>query len=172
MRRKERTLKCSWKPGAYMTVEAALVMPMVFMVILFAMYLLFFRYDRCLMEQNLARVLMETGTMPRSDSQKMVNQLSIDLQLIGGDKYLFWTPDEIKVKQEAGKVVMECGGSVSIPFVQRMGMGSYFAATRKYSADLLDETFILRMAGKIKDVTGQDTNGQNADGQNADGQEP
>lgn len=155
-----------------MTVEAALVMPMVFMVILFVMYLLFFRYDRCLMEQNLARVLFETGMMSREDSQKMVDQLSIDLQLMGGDKYLFWTPNETKVKEEGGKVVMESGGSVSIPFVQRMGFGAYFTAARNYSTDLLDETFILRMVGKVKNVTGQDTNGQDTNGQDADGQEP
>ena len=46
------------KAGAYLTVEAALILPMVLGVIILVIYLLFFQYDRCLMEQNVGKLAL------------------------------------------------------------------------------------------------------------------
>ena len=40
---------------AYFTVEAAVLYPVVLGVVLLMMYLLFFQYDRCLLEQDMGR---------------------------------------------------------------------------------------------------------------------
>ena len=139
----------------YMTVEAALVMPMVFGVILFAMFLMFFRYDRCLMEQNLARALVEIGTMSCAEKQQLVNQLMIDAETYGSDQYLFWTAKPVTVKAGAEKIHLDGGGGISLPFGQLIGTSMAGSFEREYEADLLDEPLVLRTVGKIQDIVGE-----------------
>lgn len=139
----------------YMTVEAALVMPMVFGVILFSMFLMFFRYDRCLMEQNLERALVEIGTMSCEEKQQLVDQLKMDAETYGSDQYLFWTLKPVTVKAGAEKIHIDGGGGISLPFGQLIGTSLAGSFDREYVADLLDEPLVLRMAGKLKEMTGK-----------------
>lgn len=144
--------KCHYM-GGYMTVEAALVMPVVFAVILFTIFLMFFRYDRCFMEQNLARALVEVGTMPCEDKALMVNQLKIDAEYYGKDRFLFWTSDPVYVKAGNGKVSIEGRGSISFPFDNFVGVSMQESAGCEFSVDLLDEPLVLRMTKKWKETS-------------------
>lgn len=143
------------KNKGYMTVEAALVMPMVFGLILFAMFLMFFRYDRCLMEQNLERALIEIGTLSWEEKQQLVDQLKIDAETYGSDQYLFWAAKPVVVKAESEKIHIDGGGGIYLPFGQLIGTSMAGSADCEYVADLLDEPLVLRMAGKVMDLTGK-----------------
>lgn len=46
---------------AYFTVEAAVLYPVVLGVVLLMMYLLFFQYDRCLLEQDMGEPQSEAA---------------------------------------------------------------------------------------------------------------
>ena len=46
---------------AYFTVEAAVLYPIVLGVIVLMTYLLFFQYDRCLLEQDMGRAAVRSG---------------------------------------------------------------------------------------------------------------
>ena len=47
---------------AYFTVEAAVLYPIVLGVIVLMTYLLFFQYDRCLLEQDMGRAAVRSGS--------------------------------------------------------------------------------------------------------------
>lgn len=142
--------------NGYMTVEAALVMPVVLGVIVFTMFLMFFRYDRCYMEQNIARALVEVGTMPCEDKGRMVNQLKVDAECYGKDGFLFWTAMPVSAKMGNGKVCIEGEGSISFPFGHLIGISMTESAGCEFTADLLDEPMVLRMVKKWKEKSDDD----------------
>ena len=59
------------KENAYMTVEAALLFPFVIGSILFVIYMLFFQYDRCLLDQDMGAMALWGSTIQNSDTEAL-----------------------------------------------------------------------------------------------------
>lgn len=57
--------------GGYFSVEAALVLPAVLGVYLFLIAVLLVQYDRCLLEQDLASMLVKTSNHPGTPQQQL-----------------------------------------------------------------------------------------------------
>lgn len=57
--------------GGYFSVEAALVLPAVLGVYLFLFAVLLVQYDRCLLEQDLASMLVKTSNHPGTPQQQL-----------------------------------------------------------------------------------------------------
>ena len=53
--------------NAYFTVEAALVFPVVISLLLFIIYMLFYQYDRCLLEQDMGAMAL-WGSLEEADN--------------------------------------------------------------------------------------------------------
>ena len=66
---------------AYFTVEAAVLYPIVLGVIVLMTYLLFFQYDRCLLEQDMGRAAVRSGSM---DAEKRGTESTA-----AGERYVF-----------------------------------------------------------------------------------
>lgn len=101
---------------AYMTVEAVLVMPMVLGVIVLTIYLLFFQYDRCLMEQNAGILAMRGCTLQASDRDSLAKKLYC---LIGREDdavYLAWEMEPVQVTLRGNRVSVERCGYLRFPF--------------------------------------------------------
>lgn len=56
---------------AYFTVEAAMVLPCVLAVIVTVIYLLFYQYDRCLMEQEMGLLILEAYAAQTDDAEEL-----------------------------------------------------------------------------------------------------
>ena len=65
--------RARFKADGYFTVEAALIFPFVMGVILLVIYMWFFQYDRCLMEQDYALI-----TVMATEKQKLKPQERVD----------------------------------------------------------------------------------------------
>ena len=48
---------------AYFTVEAAMVMSLVLSVVVMVVYIMFFQYNRCIMEQDVGTLVLKGSTM-------------------------------------------------------------------------------------------------------------
>ena len=103
------------KTEAYFTVEAALVLPMVIGVVLLVLYLLFFQYDRCLMEQEAGALSVRGCALQITDGEELVRQLS--LQASKSDKaYLAWDKENARIRLQKNRVRVECSGGLKFPF--------------------------------------------------------
>ena len=92
---------------AYFTVEAACVLPIVFGVYIFLIYEMFYQYDRCLLEQDVAlQVLKEQW-----GAEHKTGEL---------EQYLAFRLEDNVLKKGNGKVQAYASGTVAVPFKDLM----------------------------------------------------
>lgn len=74
--------------GAYMTVEATLIVPFVMYISIFLLYLGFFQYDRCLMRQDAYRAALYGSSIYRADNGEVYNAAYDKAEQITEEKYI------------------------------------------------------------------------------------
>lgn len=87
---------------AYMAVEAACIVPIMLGVVIFVIYLMFFAYNRCLLEQDVALCSMTQGEMPGGRET---------------DRYLAWQMNELCVSRSVGTIRANGSGYIEVPFI-------------------------------------------------------
>ena len=102
--------------GGYFTVEAALLFPFVLGVILLVMYLWFYSYDRCLMEQDCAISLIKSLSAQGVSPEERVNILLEKYGSIDKEEYVGWSPGSAAASYEKGVLSINQSGSVQFPF--------------------------------------------------------
>ena len=75
---------------AYFTVEAAVLYPIVLGVIVLMTYLLFFQYDRCLLEQDMGRAAVRSGSRWMQKKEELNRQLQEKDMFFDTEKYIAW----------------------------------------------------------------------------------
>lgn len=104
------------KVDGYFTVEAAMVMPIVIGSIVVIMYLLFFQYNRCLMEQDVGVLALRGATMQAEDNQERIGILREQVDKLNDEKYIVWDCGEVGLKLEKGRVRVERDGMLKFAF--------------------------------------------------------
>lgn len=105
------------KANAYFTVEAALVFPIVLGVVLFTIYLLFFQYDRCLLEQSAGVLAMRGCTLQITDREELMWELQD--QFREEDRgFLAWAMEDAQISLKRNCVTVKCAGELKFPFRQ------------------------------------------------------
>lgn len=107
------------KIDAYLTVEASLVLPIVIMVILLIIYLLFFQYDRCLMEQNTGILALRGCTDQFAEGKELVAKLVIQSQK-SDNRYLAWNMEDAQITLKGNSVSVKRSGTLIFPFQRLM----------------------------------------------------
>lgn len=103
------------KIDAYFTVEASLVLPIVLAAILFVIYLLFFQYDRCLMEQNTGRLALQGCTIQLADREELVRELK-NRACVEDNRYILWKTENATIVLKGDSVSVKCSGEILFPF--------------------------------------------------------
>ena len=70
----------------YMTVEAALLMPMVLFSLFFIIFAGFFQYDRCIAEQDGKMIVVRASDMREKDEAKVIRKVMEKGELAGKKK--------------------------------------------------------------------------------------
>lgn len=99
---------------AYYSVEAALVFPVVFAVVLFIMGLFLFQYDRCLLEQDMAAQALRAA-MREEEGEELDQKLQVQLSELYRDKYVMWEWLLLEIGVERGVVKTQAQGQVYFP---------------------------------------------------------
>lgn len=103
------------KTDAYFTVEAALVMPVVAATVVLMIYLLFFQYDRCLMEQNTGRLVLRGYTDPLTDGDELVRKLK-EMSQRRDERFLGWELEEARIVLTGNQLSIRQRGQLKFPF--------------------------------------------------------
>ena len=105
------------KWNAFFSVEAAMVMPLVISVVLLAVSLFVFQYNRCLMEQDMAAQTLKAAVV--SDETRSAEELTekIQLQTAGlyRNKYVAWDIIMLEIKMKKGIVETTGKGEFRFP---------------------------------------------------------
>ncbi len=108
-------MKGTKKINAYFTVEAALIFPFVMGVVLLTVYLLFFQYNRCLMEQAAGVLSLRGCALQTDDGKELAAQLLVCFR--EDDRaYLAWDMEDAKISLKGNRLRVACSGSLKFPF--------------------------------------------------------
>lgn len=143
---------------AYFTVEAALVIPLVMAAIVFLMYMMFYQYNRCLMEQDLGILLVKGSANESERAEERVQRTSANEAKRNYDKYLMWENGEVTATQERNKLSVKQKGQLMFPFAdwQIKGVASVWTSEAEYKCNLLSPTFFVRSYQKLVENTEKD----------------
>ena len=96
--------------NAYFTVEATMVMPIVLIIQITILYLLFFQYNRCLMEQDIATLSIRACALTKEDDWTLLERMKKEAEKVSQDKYVAWkcASPTIELKRNVITVGQEC----------------------------------------------------------------
>ncbi len=109
------------KVRAYFTVEAAVIIPVVFSVMMLVIYILMFQYNRCLQEQDMGALALKGCSIQAFDKEALMEELQKYSGAIERDKYLVWEQDAGSIILEGGHVRVEQSGKLTFPFGELLG---------------------------------------------------
>ena len=104
------------KYEGFFSVEAALVLPVVLGVYLFLIVMLFLQYDRCLLEQDMASVMIKAGNYEGTPQQTVtyLQELTAQWEL---EQYLWVRPQAPHFTIRGSQVRLEAAGEYTVPIL-------------------------------------------------------
>lgn len=129
---------------AYFTVEAAMVMPIVLYVIIMILYLLFFQYNRCLLELDMGVFALRGSLAQAETDEDRAVLLRKQTTEVNKEKYIAWQFGEIQWKLEKGTLQVEQQGALEFPFTNEL-----WSTEVNYENHILSPVSFLRYCRKL-----------------------
>lgn len=100
---------------AYLTVEAALVLPIMITIILFIVYMLLFQYDRCLLEQDLGAMALWGSSVEEEDGKSLEEMARERMRALYKDKYAAWSFTSLEARLEKNRFAARGSAHLALP---------------------------------------------------------
>ena len=142
--------------NGYMTVEAALLMPMVWFSLFFVMFAGFFLYDRCIAEQDSKIIVMRASEERETDEAKVIRKVMEKGDLAGKKKLLFsnGVQKELHISDEKAKIKKRGGVNTVLNGLVKEGDLGMFAYSSEYEAEKNDPVGFIRRCRRIEKYAG------------------
>lgn len=146
------------KENAYFSLEATLIMPFVFMAILFLIYTGFFFYDNCLLKQDTYRMLIRGSQIKYSSNEEVIQKIKEEDSKWYYDKYVMcvWGNKRIEVEHKSIFMEQEAALNVSIPFVSDLVGNNMWSLDTAVKAVRIHPTKTIRSCRKIESLLGKE----------------
>ena len=144
------------KLHGYMTVEAALLMPMAWFALFFLIFAGIFQYDRCIAEQDGRRIVLRASQMRGKDDAAVVQSVLTKGELAGEKKLLFSGGVQRELELTQNRVKMKIKGKVNTilnSFVSAENVPVFSYGT-EYEAKKYDPVLAIRMCRRIEYYAG------------------
>lgn len=128
--------------GAYFTVEAALVLPVVLSVLLFVIYAMFFQYNRCVAEQDLGVLALRGAVSRTEDKELLAEEIEKYASEVDYGKYFMWKAGGIDLKLEGNQLRVSVQGELSYPL-------HVWKTMSVYENHRVNPTFFVRQCRKL-----------------------
>ncbi len=137
------------KVEGYFTVEAAMVLPMVLAVVLMVIYVWFFQYNRCLMEQDTGSLALRGVSMQAGSNEERIELLRQEGDAMYRDKYIAWEWQELQLKSGQGKIeVVQCG-SLRLPFANGEDEKQFLNSTAMFENHIVSPVSFIRKCKRV-----------------------
>lgn len=144
------------KLHGYMTIEAALLMPMVWFSLFFFIFTGFFQYDRCIAEQDGKIIVLRASEMRGSDEASVIRTVMEKGELVGKKKLLFSEDVEKEIRITENKAKIKISGRVNTILSSLIKGTKYsvFSYGAEYEAKKYDPVQVIRICRRIADHAG------------------
>lgn len=135
-----------------MTLEAALMMPMVWFCIFFLIFAGFFLYDRCIAEQDGRMIVLRATELRGKDEAEVIRTVVEKGELAGNKKLLFsrGVRKELQVTDEKAKVKISGGVNTILSSLIKAEELSVFTYASEYEAKKYDPVGFIRTCRRIE----------------------
>lgn len=140
------------RENAYLTVEAALVFPLVMGMILLVVYLLLFQYDRCLLEQDLGAMALWGGQVEEDDTAALEQRVQTRMAELYREKYVAWEFESLDANLNKNRFSVKGRGRLSfpVPGFNFWGSGNVWEAGADYGYSRFSPVNFIRICRKAK----------------------
>ena len=108
-------MKKKKRENGYLTVEAAMVFPVVLSVQILIVYLLLFQYDRCLLNQDAARLTVLGCSADEKEKTELAEYLRPCTGELSKEKYAAWNMDFLTMELAGDNICVEGNGRLLFP---------------------------------------------------------
>lgn len=136
--------------NAYLTVEAALVFPLVLGSLLFVIYTMLFQYDRCLLEQDLGALALWGSVAEAKDTAELERMVQERTAALYKEKYAAWKFTDISAELGKNRFSAKGAGQLTFPFagLNFWGGGNVWSAGCEYEYSRLSPVSFIRICNK------------------------
>lgn len=141
----------------YMTVEAALIMPIVWFAVFFLIFAGFFQYDRCIAQQDCKVMVMRASDMREKDEATVLRKIVEKGELASRKKLLFSGSVQKDFQMSKNRVRVQIGGRVNTilnSLIKETGL-KVFAYVSEYETEKYDPVQFIRMCRRIEKYAGR-----------------
>lgn len=137
---------------AYFTAEAAFVLPIIFAALLLMIYLFLYQYDRCLLEQDMGKLVLWGNTVPAGSAKEWQQQLEYRASAVYQDKYVAWETTDIHVELKRNQVLVKGKGMLHFPLPgwNIWNQENVWGVETTYRSERLSPVFFIRQYHKLK----------------------
>ncbi len=137
---------------AYLTVEAALVMPLVMGVLMMTVFLFVYQYDRCQMEQDVGMLALYAGTLAAEDGKELTERIGRRAAERDAEKYVCWTQKKIDVTVRKDRVEIAAEGGMNVPLPEWNLTGSNKSWSAKVTRRMsrLSPVEVIRLGRRLR----------------------
>jgi len=137
--------------NAYLTVEAAMIFPMILIMQLFIIFLFVFQYDRCLLDQDMGRLVVSGCSAEEQEKDKLADYLRKCSGELYREKYVAWEFGSIELTLEKNKICAEGKGTLLVPVLENnVWSGSKWDAEATCEMKRLQPVVLIRQSRKWK----------------------
>ena len=144
------------KLHGYMTVEAALLMPMVWFSLFFFIFAGFFQYDRCIAEQDSRMIVLRASEMRGKDEAEVIRTVRDKGELAGKKKLLFSDGVQRELDVAKDRTRIKISGRVNTllnSLIEKTGL-SVFSYRAEYEVKRYDPVQAVRICRRIENHAG------------------
>ena len=126
----------------YLTVEAALLLPLVIGVIVYVIYFQLFWYNRCLMDQETAMTAVRSVQTDSVDMEVIRRETQQWREEFLTDRYVGWEKEKPVLTAQFNQLSVSEGGRLKLP-------NTLWSAETTYEASRINASVFLRSCRKI-----------------------
>lgn len=143
--------------NAYFTIEASLILSIVFFVFYFVIYIGFYQYNRCLLEQDIYRLLIRAEQTVFLDNKELLQEVKRQEADWYYEKYAFchWKEHELKVGKGKVEVAKSCSFDTGLRLFPMWTKNSEWAIAGSYVGKKICPEQIIRDYRKVKNRKGR-----------------
>lgn len=140
----------------YMTLEAALLMPMVWFSLFFLIFMGFFQYDRCIAEQDSKIIVLRASEMREEDGATIIRTVLEKGELAGKKKLIFSNgiQRELHITNDKAKIKISGGVNTILGSLVKEERLNVFSYAAEYEAKKYDPVQVIRICRRIESYDG------------------
>lgn len=140
----------------YMTVEAALLMPMVLFSLFFIIFMGFYQYDRCIAEQDGKVIVMRASDIRETDEARVIRKVMEKGELAGRKKLLFSNSVQKNISLSEGRAKISISGKVDtiLNGLVKGDNWKAFGYAAEYEAEKYDPVGFIRICRRVEEYAG------------------